>query len=114
MWGDRCGAVAYDGDSVGQEGFAELGGEFWFGVRGEPADDGDLDPEPGEQLGLFEADESAADHHERSGQLGEFHRRGRREVIDLLEAGDRWDGRFGAGGDEIRLGANRSSIDEQC
>lgn len=62
--GDRCRTVARDGDSLGQEGFAELGGEFGFGVRGEPADDGDLNSEPCEELGLFETYEAAADHHE--------------------------------------------------
>ena len=62
--GDRCRTVADDGDALGEEGFAQFGGELWFSVWGEPADDGDLDPEPGEELGLFDTDEAAADDHE--------------------------------------------------
>ena len=82
-------------------------------MRGEPTDDGDLYSEPGEQLRLFQADEATADHHERRGQFRQFHRCGRREVINLLKPRDCRHVRLGAGGDEIRLRAHRSSIHEQ-
>ena len=58
---------------VGGSGFYNLPGlekAEWRRLSspwGEPSDDGDVHPEPGEELGLFQTDETSADHDKRIG-----------------------------------------------
>ena len=108
---DRGGAVADQGDPVVGEHRTQHLGELGLGRRGRPADQGDPRPEVGEQLCLLHPDVAAADHDQRFGHLGLFHRRGRGQPVAVVQAGQGRAGRFRAGRDQVGASRQRRPVD---